>query len=99
MSTTMGGDELDGRAAITGQWRDDADVELHGLDEDGGDFAAMALEDRFQRIGVVCAGRNDSLLEPGCGSPAEAATGRALRAGHQLARRWMLTSTSSWWPW
>ena len=36
-----------------GEWRHDADVELHRLDDDRRDLALVALEDRCQRLGVV----------------------------------------------
>jgi hypothetical protein len=86
----------------TGQWRRHADVELDRLHDDGRDLVAVRLQDGGHRLRRV-ERRHDRLGQSASrlrGSPAVAGTVVGDSSGPIASRGgWMLTSTSSWWPW
>ena len=83
----MGGGQLADALEEAGQRRDDADVVLDRLDDDGRDLAPVAPEDGLQRLGIVERG-DDRVRQP---RARDAGRGRdrvrGVHRAHQGGRR------------
>ncbi len=81
------GGELADALEEPGIRRDDADVELHRLDDDGGDFAGVRLQDPGEQLRLV-ERRDHRLGDPAARDPGAGRHGRRrLDGAHRLARR------------